>query len=109
MTDYLTARDVARILAVPLRTAYDLMTRMEPLRMGRIVRVHRHNFERWVRQCSSTSEAQSGGRASTANGSRRGAATARPPSSPPEHLSDAERIHVTQPRRPRRSGTPSAA
>lgn len=109
MTDYLTAHDVARILAVPLRTAYDLMTRMEPLRMGRIVRVHRHNFERWVRQCSSTNEAKSGGRASTASGSRRGAATVKPPSSPPVSSSDDEPIHVTQPRNRRRSGTPSAA
>ncbi len=76
MTDYLTAHDVAARLAVPIRTAYDILARddLPTLRVGRIVRVHRLELERWIR-CNSTSAATSGGRASTASGSRRGAAT----------------------------------
>lgn len=84
MTDYLTAHDVAARLAVPIRTAYDILARddLPTLRVGRIVRVHRLELERWIR-CNSTSAATSGGRASTASGSRRGARTGKPPSSPP--------------------------
>jgi excisionase family DNA binding protein len=45
---FLTAAEVARSLGVSRTTAYRLMREMGRVRVGRVVRVPRTSFERWI-------------------------------------------------------------
>jgi excisionase family DNA binding protein len=45
---FLTAAEVARSLGVSRTTAYRLMREMGRVRVGRVVRVPRASFERWI-------------------------------------------------------------
>jgi excisionase family DNA binding protein len=83
---FLSARQVAEELGVSRATAYRLMHDMVHFKRGKLLRVSRESFNRYIRRLEvdpwhqgSTSGVRSGGRGTT---SRVGAASASPPSAP---------------------------
>ncbi len=109
---YLTARDIAGELQIPVRTAYEYMGQMLRLRAGRHVRVSRAAFEAWKRRqeeepCRNSSDGSArmgasgehGGRISMGGASRRVAETCVPRRPGDELASDVGPIRATQPRR----------
>ncbi len=76
---YLTAKDIAAELTIPLRSAYEVMKEMSHLRIGRSIRVSRAAFDAWQRAriVESVDTTVGGRRYSSAAQSRRAAREAR--------------------------------
>jgi excisionase family DNA binding protein len=110
----LSVEEVATVLGVPLSSAYVYVKLMPHARVGRHIRVLESALTKWLeeggtcpkpQQTDSFDAVLSGGRASTANASRRGTRTARPLARGVQSSSDLPPIRELKPRKARASGT----